>query len=134
MRAILRNSSLTPLQAVILQLIWSNSAMTADEVRCALRPKYELKDSSVRTLLRRLESRGLLRHISEGVTFVYNPGPSPDVLGIDATREIIRVFFQGSAEAFLRAFLKHRVMSRTNVRNVLASSPASDVSRKTRSR
>ena len=56
-----RNTStnpLTELQQAILDLMWAHGPSTADDVRKALKPRHPLKDSSVRTLLRRLEARG----------------------------------------------------------------------------
>src|SRR5688572_9691869 len=48
---------LTELQQAILDQLWSTGPATADRIREALLPEHRLKDSSVRTLLRRLEMR-----------------------------------------------------------------------------
>jgi predicted transcriptional regulator len=63
-----RNSSagaLTGLQKAILNFVETNGAVTADQVREGLKRDHPLKDSSVRTLLRRLEARGLVSHVDQ---------------------------------------------------------------------
>ena len=52
---------LTELQQAILDRLWSRGPATADQIREALLPAHRLKDSSVRTLLRRLEARGFVK-------------------------------------------------------------------------
>jgi len=48
---------LTELQQALLNVIWSSGSATAEQVREGLLPKFPLKDSSVRTMLRRLEAQ-----------------------------------------------------------------------------
>ena len=48
---------LTELHQAILDRLSSGGPATAEQIREALLPSFKLKDSSVRTLLRRLESR-----------------------------------------------------------------------------
>src|SRR5881397_3758282 len=89
---------LTDLQQAILEFIWSAGPATAEQVRDALRPRHVLKDSSVRTLLRRLETRGYLRHRLEGKVFVYQATVPPRSIAARAVRHIIERFCSGSVE------------------------------------
>ena len=54
-------------QQAILDQLWSRGPATPDQIREALLPAHRLKDSSVRTLLRRLEIRGYVSHRLEEV-------------------------------------------------------------------
>jgi BlaI family penicillinase repressor len=65
------SSPLTALQQAILKFIESKGSVTADQVREGVMRDHPLKDSSVRTLLRRLEARGLVSHTIDGKTFLY---------------------------------------------------------------
>ena len=62
---------LTDLQQAILDFIWEQGSATAEQVREGLWPNHRLKDPTVRTLLRRLEARGLLTHRLDGKVFCY---------------------------------------------------------------
>ncbi|MEX2118285.1 MAG: BlaI/MecI/CopY family transcriptional regulator [Pirellulales bacterium] len=61
--------------------------------RLADPPSY----SSVRTMIRLLESKGLLRHRREGTKYVYRPTQSHDMASRSALRHLIDTFFRGSA-------------------------------------
>ncbi|MEX0713213.1 MAG: BlaI/MecI/CopY family transcriptional regulator [Pirellulales bacterium] len=61
--------------------------------RLADPPSY----SSVRTMIRLLESKGLLRHRREGTKYVYRPTESHDMASRSALRHLIDTFFRGSA-------------------------------------
>lgn len=110
----LRNSpthSLTELQQAILDLIWASGSATAEQVREALLPKHPLKDSSVRTLLRRLEERGFLSHRLEGKIFVYQAAIPARSVAARAVRHIIERFCSGSVEQFLVGMVDEKVLS-----------------------
>ena len=117
----LRNSSkrpLTDLQQAILNFIWAKGAATAEEVREGLLPKHPLKDSSVRTLLRRLEERGYLTHKAEGKVFIYRAKVQARSVAARAVRHIIERFCAGSAEQFLVGMIDENVLSMDEIRRL----------------
>ena len=105
------SGALTRLQQAILDHLWSAGPSTAEEVREALRPRHPLKDSSVRTLLRRLEARGYVTHRAEGKVFRYSAQLPPRKLAARAVRQIIERFCAGSAEQFLAGMVDEKVLS-----------------------
>ena len=102
---------LTDLQQAILDLIWARGSATAEQVRVALAPRFPLKDSSVRTLLRRLEARGYLSHHRDGKIFVYEAAIPAQRVAAGAVRQIIKRFWAGSAEQFLAGLVDEKVLS-----------------------
>jgi predicted transcriptional regulator len=110
----LRNISsrpLTELQQRILDFIWSKGSATAEQVREALLPKHPLKDSSVRTLLRRFEERGYLSHRLKGKVFVYQAAVPQSSVAARAVQHIIDRFCSGSVEQFLVGMVDENVLS-----------------------
>jgi predicted transcriptional regulator len=64
-----------------------------------------LSDSAVRTLLARLEGKGLVtREPGEGGV-VYRPAPAPETLATGALRRMVDTFFAGSAASAATALL-----------------------------
>ena len=78
--------------------IWSNGPATADQVREALLARHPLKDSSVRSLLRRLETQGYLSHRLEGKAYLYQAAVPARSVAARAVRNIIERFCAGSVE------------------------------------
>ncbi len=102
---------LTELQQAILDLIWSRGPLTSEAIRAALAPRHPLKDSSVRTLLRRLETRGFLAHRVDGKVFVYEAAVRPRSVAARAVQQIIDRFCSGSVEQFLVGMVDEKVLS-----------------------
>jgi len=102
---------LTTLQQAVLEIIWTRGHATAEQVRQSLRPTHPLKDSSVRTVLRRLEARGYLNHRVEGKTFVYRAELQPQHVAASAVQQIIDRFCAGSVEQFLVGMVDEQVLS-----------------------
>jgi BlaI family transcriptional regulator, penicillinase repressor len=102
---------LTDLQQSILNFLWTNGPATSEQVREALAPKHRLKDSSIRTLLRRLEERDFVRHRLAGRTFLYQAAVRPYSVAAKAVRQIIERFCSGSVEQFLHGMVDERVLT-----------------------
>ena len=76
---------------------------TTGEVRASLADP--LSGSAVRTLLARLEAKGLVtREPGEGGV-VYRPAPAPETLATGALRRMVDTFFAGSAASAATALL-----------------------------
>jgi BlaI family transcriptional regulator, penicillinase repressor len=102
---------LTELQQAILDRLWSGGPATAEQIREALRPAHRLKDSSVRTLLRRLEARGYVSHQLEGKAFVYHAMLARKRVAAHSVRQIIDRFWSGSVEQFLTGMVDEKILS-----------------------
>jgi BlaI family transcriptional regulator, penicillinase repressor len=102
---------LTELQQAILDQLWSSGPATADQIRAALLPVHRLKDSSVRTLLRRLEMRGYVSHRLDGKTFVYAATMAPTRVAAHSVRQMIDRFWSGSVEQFLAGMVDEKILT-----------------------
>ncbi len=109
---------LTELQQKILDFIWRKKEVTAEQVREGLLPKHPLKDSSVRTLLRRLEQQGCLDHRLDGKTFVYRATAPTTSHAVNTVRQLIERFWSGSAEQFVAGMVDAKVLSAEELRRL----------------
>ena len=87
----------------IFELLCSAGEATAAEIRGAMAdpPSY----SAVRTLLGRLEGRGLVKHRSVDQTYVYQSVPQAAKVRESALKQMVRTFFDGSAASAATALL-----------------------------
>lgn len=67
--------------------------------------------SSVRTMIRLLESKGFLRHRREGTKYIYRPTQSRDAAQRTALQHLLRTFFGGSAPDAVAAMLDTEQLS-----------------------
>lgn len=104
------------LERDILLIVWRIGAITAERVRDELdRP---LKDSTVRTVLRRLEEKGYLAHSVENRTFVYRPAETPQRVAGRATQRIADWFCGGSMETLLVGMVDSDVLDRAELQRL----------------
>jgi predicted transcriptional regulator len=99
-------STLPPLgdlEHEILTILWAGEEMTAAEVRGKV--ARDLKDATIRTVLRRLEDKGYVTHTVEAGTFLYRPRESADSAAADALKAILDRFCGGSLERALQALV-----------------------------
>ena len=87
----------------IFEIVASAGEATAAGVRAAMSdpPSH----SAVRTLLARLEAKGLLRHRLDEQTYVYRSVPQPAKVRESALRQLVKTFFDGSAANAATALL-----------------------------
>ena len=76
---------------------------TTSAVRSAM--GGSLSDSAVRTLLARLEAKGLVAREQDPDGVVYRPSPRPEAIAASALRRTVDTFFAGSAAMAATALL-----------------------------
>ena len=64
--------------------------------------------AAVRTMLRILEAKGQLRHVSDGPRFVYLPTTPRSVAQRSALKHVLGTFFNGSRAAVVAALLDEK--------------------------
>jgi predicted transcriptional regulator len=87
----------------IMDIIYRRGRATAAEVLADLPdpPSY----SAVRALLRVLEEKGHLRHEQDGPRYLFLPTVGRDRARRSALKQLVRTFFDGSAEEAAAALL-----------------------------
>jgi BlaI family penicillinase repressor len=87
----------------IMDVLFARGRATGQEIQEGLpdQPNY----SSVRTILRVLERKGYVRHVEEGLRYVYEPTVPREAASRSALQRIIRTFFDGSAKEAVAALL-----------------------------
>ncbi|MGO8758386.1 MAG: BlaI/MecI/CopY family transcriptional regulator [Terracidiphilus sp.] len=109
-------SDLGELERSILLTIWRKGTLNAEQVREELgRP---LKDSTIRTVLRRLEEKGYLAHTVADRTFVYQPAESRQRVAGRAVKRIVDWFCEGSVEALLVGMVDSKVLDRAELQRL----------------
>jgi predicted transcriptional regulator len=103
--------ALSDLENKVMGVVWEHGRVTADLVRTELEGSQPMKDSTVRTLLRRLEEKGYVRHATEGRTYLYSPTVASQNVAADAVRGIIERFCKGSVENLLVGMVDREVVS-----------------------
>jgi len=93
-----------------MEIVWQRGSATAEDVRAALAERHPMKESTVRTILKRLEQKGYVKHVVEGRTNVYSGLEAPQHVAARAVRQIIERFCGGSVEQLLVGMVNNDVV------------------------
>lgn len=107
-----RLKNLGEVEQAVMDFIWSSGPSTAESCREALTASRPMKDSTIRTVLRRLEEKGYLNHETEGRTFIYTASDARENVAVRAVKGIIDRFCGGSAEQLVLGMVDNAVLDR----------------------
>ncbi len=98
------------LEREVMQLVWAHAPIAADDVRSRLvRP---LKESTVRTVLRRLEDKGFVTHTVEGRTFLYSATEPRERVAARAVKRVVDWFCEGAVDEVLVGMVDAKMIDR----------------------
>lgn len=103
--------SLTDLQLAIMRVLWDRGEATVLDVQNRLRPERDLAQTTIATLLSRLERRGVLDHRIDGRQFVYRPLVTEQEVRRSMVSELTALLFDGSSTALVTHLLRSREMA-----------------------
>ena len=103
-------NDLSRLEELVMSFAWSHGSATAEDVRTSLAARHPMKDSTVRTILRRLEAKGYLTHTVEGRTYRYRPRDPGESVAARAVSRIVDRFCNGSLEQLLIGMVDNDVV------------------------
>jgi BlaI family penicillinase repressor len=102
------------LERDVMQLVWAHAPITAEIVREKLARR--LKESTVRTVLRRLEDKGYVEHVVDGRTYVYHAAQPRGRVAAKAVQRIVDWFCNGSIEEVLVGMVDSAMLDQRQLR------------------
>lgn len=113
-----------------MDFVWDHPGCTAEVCREGLRGQRALKDSTIRTVLRRLEEKGYVTHTVQGRTFLYRASDSQRNVAASLAAQLVDKFCDGSVEELLVGLVDNKVLKPAELRR-LAEKIASRKEKKT---
>jgi len=100
------------LQLRIMKLLWHRGESTVGDVHGALGGERGLAYTTMATMLRKMEARGLVKHRLEGRSFVYRPGVAAETVTRGMSDHLLERLFEGSLADMVSHLLTTREVSR----------------------
>jgi BlaI family transcriptional regulator, penicillinase repressor len=98
------------LQLQIMKVLWTGEPATVTEVQRQL-PSKPLAYTTVATMLRKMEERGLVAHLQEGRRFVYKPLVRAEEVTTSMAGDLVDRLFAGSLADAVSHLLETRDVS-----------------------
>ena len=100
------------LQLRILQILWERREASVADVHAVLKPERDPAYTTVATMLRKMEERGLVEHREEGRVYVYRARVASEQVGRSMTDHVVERMFEGSLAGTVSHLLRTREVSR----------------------
>jgi BlaI family penicillinase repressor len=109
---------LSELEHLVMDVLWKRAQSTAEDVREALWQRHPMKDSTARTILKRLEEKGYVKRHVEGRTNVYRVSEPPRSLAVTAVQQIIDRLCGGSVEQLIVGMVDREILDERELRRL----------------
>ena len=116
-RAVMR-PPLADLESDVMQAVWKIEPCSVEAVHAIVSRKHDLKETSVRSILRRLEQKSYLTHESDGAAYIYRSTETSRSLAARAVRQLIDRFCQGSVEELVSGMVDANVLSKEEMKRL----------------
>jgi len=100
------------LQLRIMQVLWQQSEAAVSDVHRIVSPERDLAYTTVATMLRKIEAKGLVRHRLEGRSFIYRAAVAEETVSKGMADHLLEKLFEGSLAEMVNHLLSSREVSR----------------------
>jgi len=105
--------SLGKLQLAIMRVLWAMDEATAADVHRALEESHGLAFTTIATMLKKMETKGVVEHRTEGRRFIYRATVTEDAVTRSMVADLADKLFEGNAAALVSHLLEsHEVDAR----------------------
>ncbi len=114
----LKKIRLGDLQLRIMKVLWERGPLTVADVQAGLEAGDSLAYTTIATMLRKMEARGLVRHTEEGRRFIYEAAVRSEAISETMFDDLIDRVFAGSLADAVSHLLDSREVSREELREL----------------
>jgi predicted transcriptional regulator len=128
--------SLTEVELELMTIIWRLGEGTVSDVLAELPSDRQLAYTSVSTIMRILQDKGILDYRKDGRSHIYVPAVTKAAYEAHSVRQLVRDVFAGAPGALVRCLVDNEQLSRAELDAIRAmlTPPASAAGKQSRNR
>ena len=94
------------LQLAIMRVLWERGEVAASDVHKALLEERGLAVTTIKTMLRKLEERGIVAHRANGRQFIYHPLIAESDVREGMVDDLVKRMFSGDSAALVNHLIQ----------------------------
>ena len=106
------------LQLQIMQVLWQRGECGVSDVFADISKKRALAYTTIATMLRKMEARGLVAHRVDGRSFIYRAAIDAHTVTCGSSEHLLDRFFEGSLADLVSHLLDTREVSRAELAKI----------------
>ncbi|MCA9691797.1 MAG: BlaI/MecI/CopY family transcriptional regulator [Myxococcales bacterium] len=103
------------LQLSIMRVLWREGEATVNDVHDALLESHGLAPTTIATMLRKMEVKGVVAHRTEGRRFIYQPAVSEDTVTRSMVADLTERLFDGDPTALVCHLISEHAADRAEI-------------------
>jgi predicted transcriptional regulator len=100
------------LQLKIMKLLWEKSEASVPEIHDVLSRSKDLAYTTIATMLRKMEVKGLVKHRVDDRKFIYRPAVQEEAVSKNMTEHLLDRLFEGNLTGMVAHLLTSRDVSK----------------------
>lgn len=113
-----KDNNLSELQISILDTLWENGELSVHEVQELLKNKRDLAATTIATILKRLEKRGVVSYRKIGRKFIYKADIAKQEVTKNSISSVVRNLFKGNKAALVSHLLEDEGLSKDELEQI----------------
>lgn len=113
--------TLGDLQYAIMRVLWERGEAASGEVHAALEAERGLAPTTIATMLRKMEDKGVVAHRSEGRQYLYRPTVSEADVRQSMVAELVERVFAGDPAALVSHLVTAHDIEETDLARLRAA-------------
>jgi BlaI family penicillinase repressor len=113
-----RTHRLGDLQLKIMKVLWQRGECMVSDVYADISKERDLAYTTIATMLRKMEARGLVSHRADGRTFIYRAAIDEHAVTSNMSDHLIDRLFEGSLTDLVCHLLETREVSRDELAKI----------------
>lgn len=110
-----KNRSISAAEAALMEVLWSSSPRSAEEIMAAVGPGRGWQDGTVKSLLNRLLKKGAVRAQRDGRRYLYRPVLSREEYVMGESKGLLDRLFDGRVAPLVAHFSEQRKLSQKDI-------------------
>jgi predicted transcriptional regulator len=106
------------LQLRIMKILWQHGERSVGDVYDVIRKERDLAYTTIATMLRKMEARGLVKHRAEGRAFLYRAAVDSQSVTRGMSEHLVDRLFEGSLTDLVCHLLSTREVSREELARI----------------
>ena len=99
------DKKLSNLQINILDILWENGSLSVQEIKRLLEPQRQLAQTSIATILTRLEKQGFVKYNKQGRKYIYSANIAKYEVQDNSIDSLLKNLFKGSKASLVSHLL-----------------------------
>ena len=104
----------------VIKILWNRGDCTSFDIIDELKKTNNWNDSTIRTLMARLQSKGAIKIINKsGRVYTYNAVIKENEYTLKESKNFLEKFYKGSINNMLLSFAKQKELSKENLERLI---------------